>query len=68
MLIPEERSNTVFNNGKPNGLTTCIPTGGQTQPIQIEGDILYEKKAQKKLKKNIISEIINKIIPVNIFF
>jgi hypothetical protein len=40
-----------------------VPFGGQTQPISIVGFRLDKKKAQKKAKKNIISEAINKIIP-----
>jgi len=38
-VIPEETSTIVFNNGIPNGCIGSIPNGGQTQPIQIEGDI-----------------------------
>jgi hypothetical protein len=34
-----------------------------TQPISILGDKLDAKNAQKKEKKNMTSEIINKIIP-----
>jgi hypothetical protein len=34
-----------------------------TQPISILGDKLEAKKAQKKEKKNITSDTINKIIP-----
>jgi hypothetical protein len=40
-----------------------IPTGGQIQPIHTDGIKLNEKKAQKKLKKNITSDTINKAIP-----
>jgi hypothetical protein len=40
-----------------------MPCGGQTQPIPIDGDNVQWKKAQKKLKKNITSETINKAIP-----
>ena len=40
-----------------------IAWGGQIEPISIEGAKLEWKKAQKKAKKNIISETINKIIP-----
>jgi hypothetical protein len=38
-------------------------TGGHTEPISIVGDKLEWKKAQKKAKKNITSEIIKRIIP-----
>jgi hypothetical protein len=41
-----------------------MPTGGHIDPISIVGAKLEWKKAQKKEKKNIISEIINKIIPI----
>tara|TARA_B100000780_G_scaffold80721_1_gene55017 strand:+ start:473 stop:589 length:117 start_codon:yes stop_codon:yes gene_type:complete len=37
--------------------------GGQTFPISIVGAMLAAKKAQKKAKKNITSDTINKIIP-----
>jgi hypothetical protein len=37
--------------------------GGQAEPISIAGDKLEWKKAQKKAKKNITSETINRIIP-----
>ena len=40
-----------------------ILLGGQTQPNAIEGDKLKWKNAQKKAKKNIISDTINKAIP-----
>jgi hypothetical protein len=40
-----------------------INSGGQINPKYMLGDKLIWKKAQKKLKKNIISESINKIIP-----
>jgi hypothetical protein len=40
-----------------------IPVGGQTPPILNVGERLEWKNAQKKAKKNIISEIINKTIP-----
>ena len=53
----------VFHNGSPQGSNVEIPSGGHEQPIPIEGDNVQWKKAQKKLKKNIISEAINKAIP-----
>jgi len=54
----------VFNNGTCHGLIAVIPLGGHTQPISIVGFKLEWKKAQKKAKKNIISDTINKIIPI----
>jgi hypothetical protein len=45
------------------GLKTSIPFGGQTDPISTTGNRAAAKKAQKKAKKNITSETINKITP-----
>jgi hypothetical protein len=53
----------VFNKGTSIGLKTSIPLGGQMDPISITGARAAAKKAQKKAKKNIISETINNIIP-----
>jgi len=53
----------VFRSGTSTGLKTSIPLGGQTEPISITGAKAAAKKAQKKAKKNITSETINKIIP-----
>jgi hypothetical protein len=63
MLTPEESKISVFKKGNSKGLRTSISLGGQTQPMATEGDKLEWKKAQKKPKKNIISETINKITP-----
>ena len=40
-----------------------MPLGGQTEPISITGANAAAKKAQKKAKKNIISETMNNSIP-----
>jgi hypothetical protein len=53
----------VLTKGTSNGLKVSIPFGGQILPISIVGAILAAKNAQKKAKKNITSETINKIIP-----
>jgi len=53
----------VFSRGTEKGLRGLIPVGGQEQPSSGEGARLLWKKAQKKAKKNITSEAINKIIP-----
>jgi hypothetical protein len=53
----------VFSRGTLNGFKGWIPVGGQEQPISGVGDKLLWKKAQKKARKNITSEVINKIIP-----
>jgi len=37
-LIPEDINKIVLRKGKPHGLIGCIPTGGHTPPIQIDGD------------------------------
>ena len=63
IVIPEDNKITVFHKGKPQGSKVVIPNGGQIQPIPTEGDKLQWKNAQKKLKKNITSEAINKHIP-----
>ena len=53
----------MLRKGNPQGFMGCIPTGGHTPPIQIEGDNALWKKVQKKEKKNITSEAINNFIP-----
>ena len=62
-VTPEDNKITVFHKGKPQGSNDVIPCGGHVQPIPMDGDNVQWKKAQKKLKKNIISEAINKPIP-----
>jgi hypothetical protein len=51
MCIPEVNKSIVFSSGKDHGSIVNIPFGGQTPPIQILGDKLKWKKAQKKEKK-----------------
>ena len=63
-VAPEVNNIKVFSNGISHGLKVSIPRGGQTPPISIEGEVLEWKKAQKKAKKNITSETINKTIPI----
>ena len=63
IVIPDESKIIVFHKGKPKASTKFINKGGHTSPRYILGDKLVWKKAQKKLKKNIISDVINKIIP-----
>ena len=62
-VAPDNNKINVFNNGTPQGLKGLILVGGQTDPISTAGDKLAWKNAQKKAKKNITSERINKIIP-----
>jgi len=38
-VTPEDTNTIVFKSGIPNGCIGSIPKGGQTQPIQIEGEI-----------------------------
>jgi|TARA_B110000503_G_scaffold98921_1_gene148124 hypothetical protein len=63
IVDPERSKRRVFNKGISKALNTSIPLGGQMLPISIVGAKLAAKKAQKKAKKNITSETINKIIP-----
>jgi hypothetical protein len=63
IVTPEDNKIIVFHSGNPQALTVVIPTGGQIQPIPTLGDSVQWKKLQKKLKKNITSEAINKHIP-----
>jgi len=60
---PDERRIKVFNRGISKGLNGITPVGGHHIPTSRVGDKLLWKKAQKKEKKNKISEAINKIIP-----
>jgi len=53
----------VFNNGTALASNASIPFGGQMLPSSIVGAKLAAKKAQKKAKKNMTSETINKITP-----
>lgn len=54
---------SVFRSGIWVGLKGLILLGGQIIPRSIAGDSLLWKNPQKKDKKNIISDEINKIIP-----
>jgi hypothetical protein len=37
MVIPDDNNNNVLTRGKPHGSIGCVPFGGQTQPIKIDG-------------------------------
>jgi hypothetical protein len=39
-VTPEDNKIAVFNKGSAQGLIVWIPKGGQTAPIQIDGDTL----------------------------
>lgn len=60
---PEERSTIVLSNGTPEASKGTTPIGGHSPPNSIFGAKLLWKNAQKNLKKNITSEIINRSIP-----
>jgi hypothetical protein len=62
-VIPEASNTVVFKRGTWKGLMAWIPIGGHKSPSSILGASLLWKKAQKKEKKNKISEVINRIIP-----
>jgi hypothetical protein len=53
----------VFSKGTSQAFNVSIPLGGHIAPISTVGFKLAVKKAQKKAKKNITSEAMNKIIP-----
>jgi len=63
-VTPDERRIIVFNNGTWIGLNGKTPEGGHIKPNSMIGASLLWKKAQKKEKKNMTSETINKIIPI----
>jgi len=60
---PEASKTAVFSKGTEKGLMGSIPVGGQVHPSSGVGASDLWKKAQKKAKKNITSEVINRIIP-----
>ncbi len=53
----------MFNRGTSNGFKAEIPIGGQIAPISTVGPKEEWKKAQKKEKKNITSDVMNNNIP-----
>ena len=63
IVTPEDNNRSVLTKGNPHTSKAWIVFGGQIAPTAMAGDKLTWKKAQKKAKKNIISEIINKSIP-----
>ena len=62
-VAPEHNNNSVLSNGTSIGSKGSIPFGGQIEPISIIGAKAAAKKAQKKAKKNIISETIKSSTP-----
>lgn len=63
IVEPDNSKISVFNKGTSRALNTSTPLGGQIFPISIVGAKLAAKKAQKKAKKNMTSETMNKIMP-----
>lgn len=63
-VTPEARRTAVFNRGTEKGLIGEIPVGGHVQPISGVGASLLWKNAQKNAKKNITSEMMNRINPI----
>ena len=63
ILTPEDKRIMVLRSGTLKGLNTSIPVGGQILPNSMLGANLLWKKAQKKDKKNMTSDKINKIMP-----
>jgi len=63
-VMPEDTKIIVFNKGTWKGFNGLTPIGGQKFPISILGASLLWKKAQKKEKKNKISETMKSNIPV----
>ena len=64
MVIPDRRRRQVFRRGTAKGFRGSIPTGGHVHPISGVGARALWKKAQKKAKKNITSDMMNRTIPV----
>lgn len=62
-LTPEDSKIIVFISGTFHGLNASTPKGGHEHPSSILGERLLWKKAQKKEKKNITSDVIKSIIP-----
>lgn len=62
-VAPEANKIDVLSNGTWKGLKTKILAGGHSKPSSKVGLKLLWKNAQKKEKKNKISDTINKIIP-----
>jgi len=62
-VTPEAKRTAVLRRGIAKGFKAEIPVGGHVHPNSMVGASLLWKKAQKKAKKNKISETINRIIP-----
>src|SRR6476469_10523853 len=64
-VVPEHSRIRVLSSGKPHGLSTSIPLGGQCPPTAgtADGNNEESKNAQNQARKNITSEAMNRIIP-----
>lgn len=60
---PDVRRIIVFKRGMLSGLKVVIFIGGHDIPNSWLGESLWWKNLQKKLIKNIISDVMNRIIP-----
>ena len=60
---PDESRSPVLRRGIIHGSLGSIPFGGHTAPSEGAGFRLEWKYAQKKAKKSLISDTINRIIP-----
>lgn len=63
IVKPDKRRRDVFKRGTANGFKGSIPRGGQVHPVSGVGARALWKKAQKKARKNIASDMIKRIIP-----
>jgi hypothetical protein len=70
IVAPDNNKIIVFKKGISQGskIKSLIPTGGQLKFKAIVGVTLDQKKPQKKAKKNITSEKINKSILITKLF
>ena len=63
-VVPEHSRIIVLSSGKPQGLSTSMPLGGQCAADRsTAGKIALSKKAQNQARKNITSEAMNRIMP-----
>jgi len=64
IVTPEESRIAVFNSGTLIGFKGLTENGGHIKPDSIKGLSELWKNVQKKAKKNITSDTINRIIPI----
>jgi hypothetical protein len=66
IVTPEDKRVAVLRRGIANGFRGVTPVGGHRHPKSYVGESLLWKNVQKKATKNIISDIIKRIIPHSI--